>query len=394
MDNPGSLENRDASKPPSLQDVRLLVQERERFDAWLAALEAKRDSTPERVYSRVSSDYRSRRDGVLRSLAAHIAPLQAWAGTLAERQQSLAALRATHDEERAEAALRHSVGEFTDGQWDEVRGRVDVALQALESEDGQLRSELEDIEHLLRSARQSATPASGVASITTRTPTPSRVIASIANPTPSIAVASVTPAVSTLIDDVDLDVVDLDEAGLITIETGTPARAAAAVPPTVPAPVERGLTPAASVVAQSPTPPSVSIHELFELNESPRQPTPSAGSAPVDEIEAAWQESAARGFGVDELPPQRITQEVAALEKFEVFTGSNPAVRDDTPAPARVAPSKPTPSSASAFDDLAFLRSLTVSPEQTKTLRCTECNTMNFPTEWYCERCGGELAAL
>jgi len=29
-----------------------------------------------------------------------------------------------------------------------------------------------------------------------------------------------------------------------------------------------------------------------------------------------------------------------------------------------------------------------------KTLRCQECGAMNFPTEWYCERCGGELAAL
>ena len=29
-----------------------------------------------------------------------------------------------------------------------------------------------------------------------------------------------------------------------------------------------------------------------------------------------------------------------------------------------------------------------------KTLRCQECGTMNYPTEWYCERCGGELAAM
>ncbi len=28
-----------------------------------------------------------------------------------------------------------------------------------------------------------------------------------------------------------------------------------------------------------------------------------------------------------------------------------------------------------------------------KSLKCHECGTMNFPTEWYCERCGGELAA-
>ena len=29
-----------------------------------------------------------------------------------------------------------------------------------------------------------------------------------------------------------------------------------------------------------------------------------------------------------------------------------------------------------------------------KTLKCAECGTMNRPTEWYCERCGAELAAL
>jgi hypothetical protein len=29
-----------------------------------------------------------------------------------------------------------------------------------------------------------------------------------------------------------------------------------------------------------------------------------------------------------------------------------------------------------------------------KTLKCGECGTLNRPTEWYCERCGGELAAL
>ena len=35
-----------------------------------------------------------------------------------------------------------------------------------------------------------------------------------------------------------------------------------------------------------------------------------------------------------------------------------------------------------------------VPPEQVKTLKCQECGTLNYPTEWYCERCGAELAAL
>ena len=32
--------------------------------------------------------------------------------------------------------------------------------------------------------------------------------------------------------------------------------------------------------------------------------------------------------------------------------------------------------------------------QQAKTLKCGECGTLNRPTEWYCERCGAELAAL
>ena len=29
-----------------------------------------------------------------------------------------------------------------------------------------------------------------------------------------------------------------------------------------------------------------------------------------------------------------------------------------------------------------------------KTLKCGECGSLNRPTEWYCERCGAELAAV
>ncbi|MCC7053003.1 MAG: zinc finger Ran-binding domain-containing family 2 protein [Gemmatimonadaceae bacterium] len=58
-----------------------------------------------------------------------------------------------------------------------------------------------------------------------------------------------------------------------------------------------------------------------------------------------------------------------------------PALRivSDSPASAVAAATPPgTPSSADAA----------------KTLRCAECGTMNYATEWYCERCGGELAVL
>ena len=38
------------------------------------------------------------------------------------------------------------------------------------------------------------------------------------------------------------------------------------------------------------------------------------------------------------------------------------------------------------------LRDKTV--EAAKTLKCGECGAANYPTEWYCERCGAELASL
>jgi hypothetical protein len=34
------------------------------------------------------------------------------------------------------------------------------------------------------------------------------------------------------------------------------------------------------------------------------------------------------------------------------------------------------------------------SSKAAKSLKCSECGTLNLPTEWYCERCGAELAAL
>ncbi|MDQ6830828.1 MAG: hypothetical protein M3081_18350 [Gemmatimonadota bacterium] len=61
----------------------------------------------------------------------------------------------------------------------------------------------------------------------------------------------------------------------------------------------------------------------------------------------------------------------------------------ESPTPSR-AESRPTPSEPRLSS--SFLKD--VPPEQVKSLKCQECGTLNYPTEWYCERCGAELAAL
>lgn len=61
--------------------------------------------------------------------------------------------------------------------------------------------------------------------------------------------------------------------------------------------------------------------------------------------------------------------------KFPNWSESDKSQAQATPTPAK---SKTAP----------------VRPETEKTLKCSECGAMNFPTEWYCEKCGAELATL
>ena len=95
----------------------------------------------------------------------------------------------------------------------------------------------------------------------------------------------------------------------------------------------------------------------------------------------------------------------------------NPPSRIEPVTPRATAPTSSTP--RTPFDDFPVLRpgTGTVTPpsttavatppsvprsggtqdprsEQHKTLKCPECGAANYPTEWYCERCGGELATM
>lgn len=98
----------------------------------------------------------------------------------------------------------------------------------------------------------------------------------------------------------------------------------------------------------------------------------------------------------------------------------NPPSRSEPPVATRPQQSPPqsTPNNRSPFDEFPVLRpgsgsgappstAVATPPsvpktggtqdprsEQHKTLKCPECGAANYPTEWYCERCGGELATM
>ena len=67
-----------------------------------------------------------------------------------------------------------------------------------------------------------------------------------------------------------------------------------------------------------------------------------------------------------------------------------------TPTPPRK--KRDTPSGKDAQISSGFTKPVRTPaearPEVNKTLKCPECGTPNYPTEWYCERCGGELATM
>lgn len=70
-----------------------------------------------------------------------------------------------------------------------------------------------------------------------------------------------------------------------------------------------------------------------------------------------------------------------------------PSAEESTPAAAapKIA-SAPIP--APVATTAAASKPQASTSSQAKTLKCGECGTLNRPTEWYCERCGAELAAL
>jgi hypothetical protein len=96
------------------------------------------------------------------------------------------------------------------------------------------------------------------------------------------------------------------------------------------------------------------------------EPEPEAAAAPVDEL--AFLKSVAD----DEPKPRRPSNPNLAAP--------NMAVPSVGRAPETVQTAVPTVSKAAAG--------------VAKTLKCGECGTLNRPTEWYCERCGAELAGV
>src|SRR6185436_10884982 len=118
-------------EPVSLDALNGLLKERQRYEEWLAALEAKRATTSESVYQRVQADYQTRLREVSSKLAERAGELRENIDALTLKLEDITRQETQQREARQEAELRAAVGEYTDKQWKEIGGAWDKELARL-----------------------------------------------------------------------------------------------------------------------------------------------------------------------------------------------------------------------------------------------------------------------
>src|SRR5690348_17287213 len=139
----------------------------------------------------------------------------------------------------------------------------------------------------------------------------------------------------------------------------------------------------------------------------PTPAKPSAGTSGVDELAFLNSVVGNQPPGVQPPAPNSIELEsegapdLAETLLNRVNDRSKGNLREDTDADSLlkgVGTPKPgntqNPLAANVTESNPIVLKPQGGPERHKTLKCQECGTMNYPTEWYCERCGAELVSV
>jgi len=312
-----------ATDTEAMSALHELLDERQRYQGWLATLEGRRSSTPSHVYERVQRDYAGRLDRVMKTLAERAGQLT---GTIDAMTAELATLRDQETErtdERHEAELRAAVGEFTPDEWEHRRAEVDGEIERIAAERRSVEDELRELQ---------------------------RIVA---------LTASIEPAATNA--------------------------AAGDAPATAPAHEAQR-----DVASESATHGDTAAHGSSQT------------SAPsIDDFVAEWhppqarpqQQGSSSREQHDNIPDTKDLEDLvipaapmggnpvgAAGADYGIANGvTGVAAAASVPSQTRTPPPVPAASADRDTD---------------KTLKCPECGAMNYATEWYCERCGGELSTF
>jgi hypothetical protein len=371
-----------AATQTQFEQVTALYEERQRFEAWLSALEAKRASTPVHIYTRVHADYGARLQRVVEELRTHRTALQETESTLIDRLTALDSEEAKHRDEAAEAELRATVGELASEQFAEVTERTSGAIATLSEERARVQAELSQLRHLLDV---------GTA------------------PLPATAVTADQPRVESHAP---------ESPRVRLVDSGSPVSPPSPNAPPAPTPDDWELS-FENALGAPPSPPAARTSGARAAEKGPDK---ALEKNPFDDLEflktmvdrnsgdhGAVSGTRERGTGSTnrDHPAEPAAAPPSAPEPLKtmpmtppvkqrpsqpapVAASGLPLIMPDSPVPPRVEPRFPQAGSRDSVP--SYLKESP--PEQVKTLKCQECGTLNYPTEWYCERCGAELAAL
>jgi len=303
-----------------LSEVESLLASRQQLTGWLEKIDAAGSKTPPTVRQRVRTDYEARLAQVVESLRGHSDVISSTLEGLRSQTREYQAFRSEEEETLAEAELRHSVGEYSEAEWQRVAEDCGGKIGGLNEELDRLAGETGRLEEVLS---QIAPPPA---------PEPEPVIEPVAfapEPEPVPEPELEAPVVLSLEEEPAAE---------------TPPSAAAA-----PAPIE--LPEAPRFVPRGGLKP----RESGPARSIPF-PSPAASKEPL-------------------APPPASSVDELTFLKSMTLDPRNAAGQATTTVPEVRGPERPAPTSA-------------------KTLKCGECGSLNRPTEWYCERCGAELAAV
>lgn len=325
------------------EQVTALFEERQRYESWLAMLEAKRATTPAHIFERVHADYAARLARVVEELGSHRAALQNLERSFMERLSSLDVDDAKNRDEALEAELRSTVGELSEEHHEEVRSRTQTALAAVADARSHVAAELTRLRTMLEAS--GGTPASAAPGAAANQPA--------AQPPEQRRPAAAPQSGAGKQD--DWQQMPFDRA------PQTPARPAAAASATT-----SDTQPGSAAPRRNSAPdvgPTGGPFDDLEFLKTMIEPRTSGEGVAVGSGASAPGSRASGAIG-SQTPPQQVASTTGA----------------SLPTVGRAVEENTLPREGGQ--------------DQVKTLKCQECGTLNYPTEWYCERCGAELAAL
>jgi hypothetical protein len=328
----------------ALSEIEALMHERQKFEKWISALGERRSITPSHVFQRVLSDYEERMRVVSAELAGRATEIQASISHLVDRLSEVQHEEDTTVDQRSEAELRAAVGEFTPEKWEEIRASADENISRLSALRMELSGELDHLRSILvvaspgAAAEEPRRPAMMQGSDGSRGGGPREPVSPVtdqrgpARPVSPIAVSAQRPQKEE----------GFDELAFLSSVVESEISQLAAPPADVP----RSQAPSAE--------PSVER----------ARPEPASGGGKFGRSATPLIAESIQGGDEAGDTATRLAEDAARPQVDRRLSGSVPAYLKDVPK------------------------------EMSKSLKCQECGTMNYPTEWYCERCGGELAAL